>query len=423
MDICFVSNYINHHQIPLCSALKTLLAQQGGSFAFVQTRRMEAERVQMGWNENDIPDFVLKYYESPEEIQGKIDSCDLVIYGGIDEETYIEKRLREKKPVLRYCERMYKTGQWKAVSPRGLVQKYKDHTSHRKDPVYVLCAGGYVADDFRIVGAYPGKMYCWGYFPEKKTYDVDKLLEGKGYPVENSPEKLPYLLWSGRMIDWKHPELALETAGYLKEQGLRFHLDMVGGGALEEQMKALCREYGLEDVVSFPGFLTPEAVRNSMEKADIYLFTSDRNEGWGAVANESMNSGCAIVIDHMIGAAPFLIRNGENGCLYQSGDKEELFRLTEKLVRDRELRQKLGRQAYMTIADVWNAENAAEKLVGLLGELLEGKNADSQRMTSEKEKDESRMQAAQEPRKSFAPCQKMPKIKERQMYRYLTGEE
>ena len=33
-----------------------------------------------------------------------------------------------------------------------------------------------------------------------------------------------------------------------------------------------------------------------MEKADIFLFTSDRREGWGAVANEAMNSACALVV-------------------------------------------------------------------------------------------------------------------------------
>lgn len=46
-------------------------------------------------------------------------------------------------------------------------------------------------------------------------------------------------------------------------------------------------------------------VRSYMEKADIYLFTSDFNEGWGAVLNESMNSGCAVVASHAIGSVPF----------------------------------------------------------------------------------------------------------------------
>lgn len=417
MEICFLSNYINHHQIPLCSALVRLLEQQGGKFSFIQTEPMEEERVRMGWDGNKIPPFVVRYYEEPEKCRQRINACDLLIFGGVDEESYIRDRLKAGKPILRYCERMYKTGQWRAISPRGLRRKYLDHTRYRRASVYVLCAGGYVADDFHLVGAYPDKMFCWGYFPETKHYDVDKLMEQKGYPVENASEKIPYLLWSGRMIDWKHPELALETAKFLKEKGLVFHLDMIGGGAMEEEMKALCRAYGLEDRVSFPGFLSPEEVRARMEKADIYLFTSDRREGWGAVANESMNSGCAIVIDHMIGAAPYLIRQGENGLLYRDGDAKMLFQAAEKLAGDRELRRRLGRSAYETIAGEWNAENAAARLLKLADLLLspeDGKTlADSAGMEPHF--------GMSEDRRGFVPCLPAPVIPERKMFRYLTG--
>ena len=58
------------------------------------------------------------------------------------------------RPIVRYSERLYKTGQWKAVSPRGLRKKYQDHTRYRRGPVYLLCSGAYVAGDFRIVGAH-----------------------------------------------------------------------------------------------------------------------------------------------------------------------------------------------------------------------------------------------------------------------------
>ncbi len=46
MTFTFVSNYINHHQIPLCDALYREL---GRSFTFIQTMPMEEERVAMGW--------------------------------------------------------------------------------------------------------------------------------------------------------------------------------------------------------------------------------------------------------------------------------------------------------------------------------------------------------------------------------------
>ena len=111
--------------------------------------------------------------------------------------------------------------------------------------MYLLCAGAYVASDFHIVRAYPGKMYTWGYFPETMHYDVDKLISEKVY----GENKIHYLLWAARMIDCKHPELALETAKYLKEKGLTFHLDIIGGGELYPRMEALAKEYKLEECV------------------------------------------------------------------------------------------------------------------------------------------------------------------------------
>ncbi len=429
----FLSNYINHHQIPFCQEMTERLE---GSFAFIQTEPMEEERKKMGWDGNRELPFVVKYYDEPEKCQEWIDTCEVLIFGGVDDESYVQRRLREGRPMIRYSERLYKTGQWKAVTPRGLRKKYLDHTRYRKSPVYLLCAGAYVADDFHIVRAYPGKMFCWGYFPEMKRHDVDKLLAEKGYPVDNAPEADPQrpgktlsLLWSGRMIDWKHPELALETARYLKEKGIGFHLDMVGGGFLEERMKALCREYGLEDRISFTGFLPPDQVREKMEKADIYLFTSDRQEGWGAVANESMNSACALVMDHMIGSAPYLIRQGENGFLYRDGDRKDLFQTAERLARDGELRRRLGRNAYDTIRDEWNAGRAAEELLKLAERLFSGETAGNKTAgkgktagpgseTAGKQKISAARVEDRAP--GFSPCQPAPVIPERKMFRYLT---
>ena len=244
----FVSNYLNHHQIPFCNAMRERMK---GSFVFIQTESMEAERVRMGWNEKTAQPYLRLYYEEPEKCRQLIVEADVVLFGGSDEESYIESRLDAGKPVIRYSERMYKTGQWKAVSPRGLKKKYHDHTQYRKAAVYLLCAGAYVASDFHIVRAYPGKMYCWGYFPETRQYDVDKLMDEKGWKTGTgqggNSAVVPSILWAGRMIDWKHPELPMETAAYLKDRGLLFHMDIIGGGDKKEQLDAMRSRYGLED--------------------------------------------------------------------------------------------------------------------------------------------------------------------------------
>lgn len=433
----FISNYLNHHQIPFCNAMYELL---GGSFAFIQTERMEEERIRMGWQEKREQPYLRFFYEEPQNCRELIENCAVALFGGTDEESYIQSRLEKKQPVIRYSERLYKTGQWKAVSPRGLKKKYYDHTRYRKQPVFLLCAGAYVPSDFHIVRAYPEKMLKWGYFPETKNYDVDQLMMGKGWQ-QSAEVRMnisagecktvcesdcpSYLLWAARMIDWKHPELPVKTAKYLKEQGCNFHLDMVGGGELEPEVRRLIAEYDVEDVVTLRGYCAPEEVRCLMERADIYLATSDRQEGWGAVINEAMNSGCAVVADHMMGAVPYLISHEENGMIYRDGREEMLFQMTERLVRDRDFCRQLGKNAYRTITEEWNSENAAKRLTafcvaqgflerGDVGESCSGmtKNVSciAQNATS----------AEQNSFPTAGPCSIAPVVSERKMYRMLT---
>ena len=389
-----VSNYLNHHQIPFCNALDAFLK---GSFAFVQTEPVEEERIRMGWKEASVS-YLVHYYEEPERGRHMIDEADIVLFGGTDDESYIQNRLMQGKPVIRYSERLYKEAQWKAISPRGLLRKYKDHTRYRKAPVYLLCAGAYVPSDFHIVRAYPGKMLKWGYFPEKKVYDVDDLMKAK---------ETGKILWAARMIDWKHPEIPVRMAKKLKERGIPFHLEMIGGGELETEVRRLRTEYHLEEEISLPGYREPAEVRKAMERADIYLVTSDRREGWGAVVNEAMNSGCAVVADSMIGAAPYLIRPGDNGYVYETGREDQLLHAVCTLLKDREKCQKTGRNAYDTIIKEWNAETAAKRLAAFCveqGFLRAEDVTDAVPKTAHF---------------TSGPCSQAPVIPERKMYRAL----
>lgn len=362
MKVCFVSNYMNHHQMPFSDAMYKRLQEE---YTFIQTEAMEEERVRMGWNQNICNLPYMKYYYEEEDLCHKIImESDVVIFGGTDEERYIEERLKAGKVIFRYSERLYKCGQWRAISPRGLIKKYHDHTRYRYAPVYLLCAGAYVPSDFHIVRAYPGKMYKWGYFPAFKEQDLDKLMEQK-----REKEKVT-LLWAARFIDWKHPEIPVQLAEHLKREGYDFLLVMIGGGDMEQEIAQLVREKGVEDVVTLAGYRTPEQVRESMELADIYLITSDYKEGWGAVLNEAMNSGCAVVASHAIGAAPYVINHEEDGILYQSGNVEELVNQVKFLLTNVSKREYIGLKGYNKIKKLWNANVAADRLLFLFEQTM-----------------------------------------------------
>lgn len=370
MQLVFVSNYFNHHQQPVSDRFFALCEKSGGSYTFIQTEQMEEERLKMGWGEVFKNTSYLKnYWEDPKACRKLIDEADAVIFGGTDEECYIANRLKAGKLIIRYSERLYKTGRYKFVSPRGLRKKFLDHTRYGLSKVYLLCSGAYVAGDFRLVLAYPFKKLRYGYFPTCKNYDLDRLMAEKNSRQNHVVE----LLWAARMIDWKHPEVPIQLAQSLKQKGYKFHLTMVGGGVMEQEMHLLAEKLGVTDVITFAGNQNPDCVRRFMEQADIYLTTSDYQEGWGAVINEAMNSGCAVVANKAMGAAPYLIENGKNGYLYHNKKTAELLDCVKKLIEDDKLRDSMGRAAYRTIADTWNAEVAADRTYKLIDELLNGK--------------------------------------------------
>ncbi|MBD5462638.1 MAG: glycosyltransferase [Lachnospiraceae bacterium] len=369
MTITFISNYINHHQIPFSNACYTLL---GEGYHFVQTQPMEQERLSMGWNtEGEGLPYVCRLYEEEEQALQLIMESDVLLAGWSNREDLVQKRLNAGKLTIRISERLYREGQWKAISPKGLVHKFKEHTRYRKSPAYILCAGAYVPSDFHIIHAYPEKMFKWGYFPETRSYTEDEYEQMK--PEDG---KMVDIIWAGRFIPLKHPEYMIRLAKSLKtkkEGNGEVCIHMVGGGEMEEELKALAMEYGVEEMITFYGFRTPNQVRSIMEKSHIHVFTSNHLEGWGAVVNEAMNSGCAVVANVQAGAVPYLIQHGKNGMVYPDGSYEKMEEAVCYLLEHPEERRKMGREAYRTITSKWNAQHAAKELLRMIEGLREGK--------------------------------------------------
>lgn len=363
MKLTFITNYMTHHQLPFCLEMYRIL---GDDFRFVATNAMEAERKDMGWDKaiSNYP-FMLEFTDGRDE--ALILESDIVLCGGTHH-FFIEERLNRGLPTFRYFERLYKDGRLKAFIPTSYIRKIKEHTLMKNKPVYLLCAGAYVAGDFSLFGAYKDKMFKWGYFTagSNKSY---KEIEDKrtGNRIE--------ILWSGRMLDWKHPELAVQAVEAIAHSEIKtsisaFHLTMVGNGPERENIEEYIKQKDLAEYITIKDFLPNDELLELMEKSHIYLMTSDYKEGWGAVVNEAMERGMAVIASRAAGAVPYLIKDSENGIIFSSGDVKELTEALINLISDSDARHKIGENAYKSLKNLWSPRIAAERFVKLSNDIL-----------------------------------------------------
>lgn len=357
MKIVFVSNYYNHHQDALCRAFDAI---NPGEFYFIATSEMRQERKQLGYGDWEIPEYVHTAHTGEEDLyvcQELINDADVVVAGSAPE-SMLRQRIKEGKLIFRYTERPLKKGdRWYLFLPRWIKWHLQNPASK---PIYLLAASAYASADYARYGLFKSRTFRWGYFPKAKKY------------AQLSQKEDDSILWAGRFLDWKHPDDALHLAAKLRDAGFIFALQFIGAGPMEQQLHEMVAELNLQNYVSFLGSMKPEQVREHMEKAGIFLFTSDKQEGWGAVLNESMNSGCAVVVSHAIGSAPYLVEDNVNGMLYHSGDVDMLYEKVKFLLDHPNEQHRFGLRAYETVTQTWNAEIAAERLCRLAASLQNG---------------------------------------------------
>ena len=370
MKVTFYSNFLTHHQVPFCLEMQKRL---GDDFKFVSTVKIFQWRLDLGFKDLDKEyDFVVRAYENEkqkEEAKKLALESDVVIIGSTTDEL-IEERLKQDKITFRYRSRIFyfPDGFFKTVFNKEKMKLFYDrHIKYRKNKnLYLLAANAYGANDFNFLGLYENKIYKWGYFLQTNKYDIEKLIDEK-----EKNEKIE-IIWVARFISWKHPEVVVKLAQDLKNKGYNFNIKMLGTGVLEEKIKNKIKEKNLEDVLTVVGQVPSDKVKDYMEKANIFIGTSDSNEGWGAVINESMNAGCSIVANQKMGSVPFLIGDENRGVMYNTYN--ELRSNVEELINNKALRRKYGKNAYNYITTEWTSNIAAENILKLFESIIKNKS-------------------------------------------------
>jgi glycosyltransferase involved in cell wall biosynthesis len=174
----------------------------------------------------------------------------------------------------------------------------------------------------RLCARFPQQAFCFSRLHARRLREDEQLrgpvvvLEGE-YAGPGARGEIvdaqPHVLLAARLIPEKRAELLIEAMALLRRRAPELRCEIYGDGPEREKLEALARSSGVQDVVTFHGFVDHGALDEAMRRALCVVLPS-RREGYGMVVVEASACGVpSVVVAAHDNAATELIAPGENG--------------------------------------------------------------------------------------------------------------
>lgn len=364
MKILQVTNIVSHHQLPLARELCKLVGEE--NFLFAATEDFDQDRLKNGWQGEYLEKWIIhpnNSIEEKEKFDKFWDEADVVLCG----ERLIsrmQQRVDNKKLCFYMSERWWKppVGILRLCHPEYLKMVLNFRRLSKSPYFHYLPTGPFAAKDMALVTSMSERVWRWGYFTEipNLTHNISEVVNSKTVSV----------LWVGRMLKWKNVDLLIKVLARLKNEGKDFKLTLVGDGPERERLHRLADKMLGDKYYTIQDFIPASAVPALMAQHNIYVLPSNAYEGWGAVINEAMSVGCAVVASDKTGAGVAMIEHGVNGMLFKSGSEYSLYECLNELINIKFLRDNLGIHARSTFIEYWDPKIAAQRFINLSSDLM-----------------------------------------------------
>jgi glycosyltransferase involved in cell wall biosynthesis len=182
--------------------------------------------------------------------------------------------------------------------------------------------------------------------------------DGVGPPTGNR------FLYVGRLCQQKQPLVMLEAAALLAQEGIDFHIDVIGDGELLAPVEASIGKHQLQDLVTLHGVAAGAEVRRRIRESLALLLPSSA-EGLPVVIMESMAQHRP-VITTFVAAIPELVRPGIDGWLAPSGNVRVLAeKMKEALAASPQELARMGNAAAERVRGRHDIRTSAQRMADL----------------------------------------------------------
>lgn len=213
----------------------------------------------------------------------------------------------------------------------------------------------------------------------------DQVLEGSAAPVRTTviyngvdpqvfaPAKndnaSPVILSVGSLIPTKGHELLLRAFAAVRHQFSDYRCEIIGEGPELSRLRALANQLNISEKVHFLGRRSRSQVADAMRRCTVFALPSSY-EGLGCVYLEAMSAEKSVIACRGQGIEE-IIQHRSNGWLIAPDSLEELTDALSVLLKDEQLRRRLGDDARQTILQGFTLAHQAEHLARFYRECLE----------------------------------------------------
>ncbi len=266
---------------------------------------------------------------------------------------------------------------WLVGNPVALIQSHK-RSGFVMDHLALCYAKNWERVVKNGVAQTKGAFLCFGQeLYERvegfKRYNIvaAPVLESEIYEREDTCQgDVIRVLFVGFIRPEKGVQYLVEALPYLR---CKRRVELVCIGSKNERyaqynalLDAKIKEFGLEDRVSFPGYMTQSQIFEVMRSCDVFVLPT-LSEGAPYVVVESRSQGLPTIAT-VVGGIPTSIDDGEDGLLVPPKDPVAIADAIDCVIEDESLRRNLIVKGYAKAREL-TFDKFAKKIVGILDEL------------------------------------------------------
>lgn len=234
---------------------------------------------------------------------------------------------------------------------------------------YVTCPTQTVKDD----------LLHWGVkspiVPISNGVDLDRFFAHSDLTEIYHKHHLPInptVIYLGRVDKDKRIEVFIKMIPHVLKK-FNAHFTIAGMGDEVPNMKKLARKLGVEREISWIGWIdrNTDEFAQIIQTATVFAIPSPI-ETQSIVTMEAMASGLPVVGANA-GALPELIKDGENGYLFERDNSEDMADKIVKILKDKKLQEKMSK-ASLEFINIHQVGNCFDKIMKLYDELIKDKS-------------------------------------------------